>query len=236
MEIDEKIVTEEGELKMEVKLTERQKVRILNGKRMYRIMKEVLVREEEIDKGVERVWVACLDPTNKLLNIELISIGSDDRTTLEPRQVFRIPLQKKGTKVILIHNHPFGDLEPSERDLDTTDHLIQAGRVIDIQLADHLIITEDAFKSFYEDGIMWNLRLSLKYVPPYEAEDYIKSEIKKVKKEKEERAREDGLAEGMKKGIKKGKKATAKKLKEMGLSIDQIAQATGLSKKEIESM
>lgn len=77
-----------------------------------------------MDKGKEHFWVLALNNANKILSLELVSLGSVSSTIVKPMEVLSIPLQKKAVGVILVHNHPSGSLEPSEADKDLTDLLI----------------------------------------------------------------------------------------------------------------
>ena len=76
-----------------------------------------------------------------ILYIELIALGSYKSVDVEPMNVFRVAVMKNASRVILVHNHPSGSLTPSDADKDITDRLIQVGRILNIDLIDHLIIT-----------------------------------------------------------------------------------------------
>ena len=130
-------------------------------------------------------------------------------------EVFSIPLQKRAVKLVLVHNHPSGTLQPSEADKDVTDRLIQVGRIMKVLVLDHLIITENSYYSFTNSGLLDELSKSLKYVPAFE----IKQRYEKAAKE-----------EGEKKGERKKAKEIAKALKAKGIAIETIMEATGLSK------
>ncbi len=104
-------------------------------------MQKILLRADRIDQDREHFWIVGLANNNRILFIELIGLGSINATIAEPMDVFSFALQKRAVKVILVHNHPSGDLQPSEADKDTTDNLIQAGRIVRTEVSDHLIIT-----------------------------------------------------------------------------------------------
>ena len=112
---------------MNVKLTASEKIRILNSTDIYDVMQKVLMRENKIDRNKEHFWIIGLANNNKILYIELISLGTIKSTLVEPMEVFSIALQKRSVKVILVHNHPSGELLPSEQDKDLTDRLQQIG-------------------------------------------------------------------------------------------------------------
>lgn len=73
-------------------------------------------------------------------------------------------MQKRAVRVIIVHNHPSGELKPSEMDKDITDRLIQCGLILHVPVLDHLIISEKAWYSFADDGLLAELEASTKYV------------------------------------------------------------------------
>ncbi len=224
---------EPGGLKMNVELTEEQKIKIQNSTGVYRIMKEILLRENFIERDHEHVWLICLAPNNKILNIELVSLGAINETVLQPMQVFRIAIMKGAVKLIMVHNHPDGELEPSEADKDITDRMIQVGNIVNLEVLDHLIITELYFYSFKDDGIMAELRNSTKWVPTFVEIERIKKEALKLGEKKGLKA---GKKIGMEKGMNKRNKEIAKAMKKKGTEIEFISEITGLSKDEIENL
>ena len=206
---------------MNIKLANKTKIQIQNSEDIYSVMQRILLREEKADRGREHFWTISLDNANKILNIELVSMGSFRATIVEPMEVFSIPLQKRAVRLVLIHNHPSGTLVPSEADKDVTDHMIQVGRIMNVELIDHLIITESSYYSFANSGLLIELEQSLKYVPAYE-----------IKKRYEKQAEEKGKEQGK----KEGRKEMAKILKEKGVAIEIIMDATGLSKTVINRL
>lgn len=168
---------------MQVKLTETEKIRILNSEDIYSVMQKILMRENKIERNKEHFWIIGLAQNSRILYIELISIGTINSTPVEPMEVFSIALQKRTVKVILVHNHPSGSVRPSEEDKDITDRLIQVGNIINIQVIDHLIITDKTYNSFSDTGLMYELERSTKYVPKYVLQERIKKEAKELGKQ-----------------------------------------------------
>ncbi|WP_261832060.1 JAB domain-containing protein [Leminorella grimontii] len=78
-----------------------------------------------------------------ILYIELIALGSVRKVPVEPMNVYRVAVMKNATRVTAVHNHPTGRLAPSDADKDITDRLIQVGRILNIEMEDHLIISPD---------------------------------------------------------------------------------------------
>jgi DNA repair protein RadC len=206
---------------MNVKLTASEKIRILNSTDIYDVMQKVLMRENKIDRNKEHFWIIGLANNNKILYIELISLGTIKSTLVEPMEVFSIALQKRSVKVILVHNHPSGELLPSEQDKDLTDRLQQIGFFLEVPVADHLIISEKSYYSFAMSGMLAELSHSKRYLLPYKEQERMKKEAEKI---------------GEERGLQKGKQEVAKELKQKGIPIATIAEATGLSEIEIKRL
>jgi DNA repair protein RadC len=206
---------------MEIKLDKDKKVKVANSADIFPIMREILLRENKIGRAQEHFWMVGLNQVNKILYIELISLGASNWATIQPRDAFRLAIHKLAVRVILVHNHPSGELEPSEMDKDLTDHFIQAGKFLEVEVIDHLIVSEKTYHSFVDSGLFAKLQESKKYVLPYELE---------------ERARKEGLEIGEEKGVKKKAIEMARIMKYNGESIDKIVKYTQLSRKEIERL
>jgi len=88
-----------------------------------------------------------LNNQHKVIRDEVISIGTIDTNIVHPREVFKPALEYSAVAVILAHNHPSGSLEPSAADVEITKQLVQSGKIMGIQLLDHIIITKDNFAS-----------------------------------------------------------------------------------------
>ena len=205
---------------MDIQLTEAEKIKILNSDDLFGIMQKILLRENKIDQNREHFWVVGLATNNRILFIELISLGTVNQTLAEPMEVFSLALQKRAVKIILCHNHPSGELKPSENDKDITDRLIQVGKIVNTEVVDHLIITENSYLSFVDTGLLEELKESTKYIPEYEIHQRIKKEAAKIAKEK----------------VQKDKLSIVKKMKEEGIENETIAYITGLSIEEVEKI
>ncbi|MEE4000686.1 JAB domain-containing protein [Tenacibaculum sp. FZY0031] len=202
---------------MDIKLTEQEKIKILNSDDIYGIMQKVLLRESKIDQNREHFWVIGLANNNRILFIELISLGTVNATLVEPMEVFSFALQKRAVKIILCHNHPSGELKPSEADKDISDRLIQVGIIVDTEVVDHLIISDKSYLSFGDIGLLAELKKSTKYVPKYVLEQRLKKEATEIAKRNE-------------------KIEIAKAFKRSGLDNELIAKNTGLTIEEVEKL
>lgn len=143
---------------MTVKLSKEQKIHVLNTEDVFKIMREILRRENNIDRNKEHCWIVCLSNSNQIIMIELISLGSVKATIVEPMDVFSFTLQKQAVKIILVHNHPSGNLQPSARDIAFTDEMNAIADFLKIRLLDHLIISENEYYSFLESGLFEKIK------------------------------------------------------------------------------
>ncbi len=94
--------------------------------------------------------VLSLDSRNSLIKISNISIGSLNASVVHPREVFKEAIQSSAAQIIIAHNHPSGDTEPSKEDIDITKKLISAGKILGIEVVDHVIVTKIGFTSLKE--------------------------------------------------------------------------------------
>lgn len=132
----------------------------------------------------------------------------------------------------MVHNHPSGSLTPSEADKDITDRLIQVGRILNIELVDHLIITPTTYISFRSIKLMDELEHSLKYVPTYQVIERIRKEEKQFAKEKFTVERSKTKAEKTRR--EKFEHATANALLTKGVPIEEIAKIMEITVKAVE--
>lgn len=113
-----------------------------------------LVMEKLRHELREHFCVVMLDTKNKVLGVEDISIGSLNTSLVHPREVFRPAIRKASAGIVLIHNHPSGDPLPSREDIDVTKRLLEAGKLLGIEVLDHVIIGDGRYVSFREKGLM----------------------------------------------------------------------------------
>lgn len=122
---------------------------IIGSKSAYQVLRRHLV-----DLPHEEFWLLLLSRSCKLIAKELISKGGLSGTIADPKIIFHIALQHQASSVILAHNHPSNNLKPSQQDIDLTKKLYNAGKILDINVVDHLIITDDGYFSFADEGIL----------------------------------------------------------------------------------
>lgn len=106
------------------------------------------------DQAYETFYAIYLNHANKLLGYSRISAGGRTSTTVDPRLLFEAALLHKATRVLLCHNHPSGNLRPSQADISMTRQLKEAGKLLEIEIIDHVIVAETGYFSLREDGMM----------------------------------------------------------------------------------
>ena len=227
------------------------------------VMKELYTKMEKQDKIKELFWTISLTKMWRILDIELVAMSSYAFDYITPLEVLSVPLQKRAYSIIMVHNSLNGELKPSEEMCLITDRIIQAARMMHLDVEDHLKITENSFFSFAQTGLLDELEDSERYVAPYELRKQHEKEFKaKLNiardklREKEEsfvlRGRKEGILEGKEQGIAIGeergilkgqkegksaeKKAIAQQMLSKGYAIQDIVALTGLTRKVIEAL
>ena len=104
------------------------------------------------DRPQEHFLVIMLNGAHELMGVNVVSIGLANRSLCHPREVFSDPLKTRATAVVLAHNHPSGNLEPSPDDMEVTMRLKKAGLLLGIEVLDHIIFSSDDYHSMMEGG------------------------------------------------------------------------------------
>jgi DNA repair protein RadC len=102
----------------------------------------------------ETFVVVLLNTANQILRESIVGEGSLNAVIIHPREVFRLAIAENAASIIVAHNHPSGNLEPSSEDIAITKQLVEAGRIVDIRVLDHLIIAGESFTSMAERHLM----------------------------------------------------------------------------------
>ena len=121
------------------------KQKITSAEDVFNRFKDRLGQEKQ-----EHFIVLYLDSKHQILKEETISIGTLDASLVHPREVFKRAIQESAYRIILVHNHPSGDPEPSEEDKEITRRLFDVGEVVAIKVLDHIIIGKESHFSFKE--------------------------------------------------------------------------------------
>jgi len=120
---------------------------------IYQIMQPIYALNDNLDRDREQLYLIGLDSRNNIKTIDLISLGTLNETLVSPKEVYRTALIKNCASIILVHNHPSQDPTPSQADLEVTKKLKEAGKMIEVNLIDHLIYTNNGYQSLKELGV-----------------------------------------------------------------------------------
>jgi len=123
-------------------------VKVTSSKKVFEMMQPIIGELTH-----EEFWVLFLNNSNKIISKSQLSKGGITGTIVDARLVFKLALENGATGLILCHNHPSGNLQPSDADKEITKKLKLAGESLDVKVLDHLIITETKYYSFVDEGI-----------------------------------------------------------------------------------
>lgn len=118
------------------------------------IVMALLGVEDEIEEDKEHLWVFHLNTRNQIKTLELVSLGTLTTSLAHPREIFTRAVANRSAAIILAHNHPSGDPEPSTQDIEMTENLVKAGSILGIELYDHVIVTKEEYRSLKQLQLM----------------------------------------------------------------------------------
>jgi len=136
-----------GRRRKETESTKREK--IITSNNVYEIFKPILV-----DLPHEEFWVLFLNRSSAVLKKELISRGGVSGTVVDAKIIFKAAVESLASSVVLCHNHPSGNIKPSEQDIQITKKLAEAGKFLEIPILDHVIVSESGYYSFADEGMI----------------------------------------------------------------------------------
>jgi DNA repair protein RadC len=113
-----------------------------------------IMRRHLMDLNHEEFWIMLIGRSSKVIAKELVSKGGLSGTVADPKIIYHMALQHQASAIIMVHNHPSGNLKPSREDLMLTKKIADAGRMLDINVLDHLIITDNGYFSFGDEGLL----------------------------------------------------------------------------------
>ncbi len=112
------------------------------------------IMEEMRDLKQEHLVVLFLNTKNQIMHRQTIFVGSLNASIVHPREIFREAVKRSSASIICAHNHPSGDPSPSQEDIHVTRRLVEAGKIMGIELLDHLVIGDNSFISLKEKGYL----------------------------------------------------------------------------------
>lgn len=132
------------------KLSEiKEKSKISGSRDVYRLMHPILA-----DLPHEEFWIVLLNRANKVISSQKISQGGVSGTVMDTKLIMKAAIDQLASSIILCHNHPSGSKQPSNQDKSITQKLKEAGKILDIPVLDHVIVTDNGFYSFADEGEM----------------------------------------------------------------------------------
>lgn len=129
--------------------SEKSTPKILSSKDAYNSLKPHL-----LDKRHEEFWIILLSRSNAVIKKSLVSQGGVSSTTVDPKIIFKTALEEQASSIILAHNHPSGNLKPSQEDQNITQKIKKAGETLDIKLLDHIIFADHGYYSFADKELI----------------------------------------------------------------------------------
>ncbi len=125
------------------------KKKIKSSKDVYEIIAPILN-----DRNYEEFWCVTLNRSNYVIKTISISEGSISGTVADPKKIFKLALEDNASSIILAHNHPSGSLKPSKSDMQLTEKCKEAGKFLDLPVMDHIIVGNDNYFSFADEGLI----------------------------------------------------------------------------------
>lgn len=113
-----------------------------------------IFKKEIGGKKKESFYIISLTTRNNLISVDKVSTGTLSASLAHPREVFISAIKNSASSVIIVHNHPSGDSQPSEDDLEITKRLVEAGKILGIDVVDHIIISKDNYFSFKDKRLV----------------------------------------------------------------------------------
>lgn len=136
-----------GRRRKETESTKREKITTSAG--VYELFRPLL-----LDLPHEEFWVILLNRSSSIIKKEMISRGGVSGTVVDSKIIFKSAVENLASSVILCHNHPSGNTKPSEQDIQITKKLKEAGKLLEIPVLDHVIMSETGYYSFADEGMM----------------------------------------------------------------------------------
>jgi DNA repair protein RadC len=127
-------------------------VKITKADTAFEILISIRKKLEAFEFDKEYLYTIGLTRRNTIKYIDLVSVGCSTFTAAQPTEIFRVAIHCAANSIILLHNHPSGNLTPSDSDVKLTKKIKEAGRILNIELIDHIIFSEEGFYSFANEG------------------------------------------------------------------------------------
>ena len=127
----------------------------------------------------EMFCILNLRTKNQVINVNVVGMGTFNSVLVHPREVFKSAILSNASSIILAHNHPSGDQEPSRQDIEVTKRLAEAGNLMGVEVLDHIVVAENRYFSFSEENILPEY-FQMEEVAAEQSLPYVKREKEKV--------------------------------------------------------
>jgi DNA repair protein RadC len=139
-----------GEVKLTYGRTEEFRGQIRTPDCTIKFLRQLI--HDEVIEHHEEFWVLFVNHAHKIIGFQQLSVGGLAGCVVDVRHLYQAALLTNASKIIVCHNHPSGNLNPSQPDIEITQKIKECGKILDIQLLDHVILTSDSYMSFAEEG------------------------------------------------------------------------------------
>jgi DNA repair protein RadC len=128
------------------------KIKVQSPLEVAKVFQDLLALEDSIDQEKEHYYVMHLDTRSQVKMVELVTIGVLNSSVVHPRETYRRAVIAGSAAIIIAHNHPSGEVDPSDEDTKVTKAMFEAGNILGINMLDHIIFTKDKYFSFKNNG------------------------------------------------------------------------------------
>jgi DNA repair protein RadC len=116
-----------------------------------KVFQDILALEDRIEREKEHFYVMMLDIRSRIKMVEVVFVGTLTSSLVHPRETFRRAIVEGAASIIIAHNHPSGEAEPSDEDTKITKQMFEAGQLLGITMLDHIVFTNTGYFSFREN-------------------------------------------------------------------------------------
>jgi DNA repair protein RadC len=129
------------------------KIKVGSAKESAKVFQDLLALEDKIEQEKEHFYVMVLDIRGRIKLVEVVFVGTLTSSLVHPRETFRRAIVEGAASIIVAHNHPSGEADPSDEDTKITKQLFEAGQVLGITMLDHIIFSKECYFSFRENEV-----------------------------------------------------------------------------------
>ena len=128
------------------------KIQVNGAAEVAQVFQDILALEDKIEHEKEHYYVMHLNIRSQVMMVELVTVGTLTSSLVHPRETFRRAVMAGAASIIIAHNHPSGEVDPSDEDMKVTRVMLDAGNILGITMLDHIIFTNDNYYSFKNNG------------------------------------------------------------------------------------